>query len=344
MQYRYWAILLVAAAAMGTGYWFGLTAPSPPLRELATHAKIAPRKPSATSEQAADAITAGAISSHEKIAQQPAVASAPLPPIDTPLHKIYANLAARAQAGDAAAAMRLVDDLQRCEDRRGISRLMNTVANRMQSKTWTGQPGKGDFSARQIQSYTDYLQKLDALCSGITPDQVNERGQWLRRAALDGDSEAMVCYAAAPGYFGPKWLSDAWFEWIEQWRAEAPQMAATAFAAGQVDVLPLLQDAYSEGMPNIHMRMTQTQLGQLTLPDPTLAYAFALLVERAAPLNGLSYSQKIVDSTVAALTPAQIERARSYADAEWPRFIRQAGSTNIYVPCSKYIHGFYPKP
>ena len=338
MRYRNWAALLLAAVALGIGYWVGLAMPSPSLRELDSHGEAATRKSSAKSAIAANAITPETISVRAGIAKRSARASAPLPPIDTPLQKIYADLAARAHAGDTAAAMRLVYDLQRCRMRDAMSSVTDLVANRFRSEAGTVTAKQTEEQNAELKGNLDYLDKMDALCTGITPEQIDRRGEWLREAASDGDPEAMVCYAANPFDFGPKPLSDAWFDWAEQWRTDAPQFVAQALSAGQADVIPLLQDAYSAGLQITDTRYTTYPFGQLMTPDPTLAYTYTLLFEKVAPEKYLSSVQRMAIAAQESLNADQIAQAQAFADAEWPRFAAQAGNHDNILPCYQSLY------
>ena len=53
-----------------------------------------------------------------------------LPPPGTPLAEIFGELKARADAGDAAAASRLFQDLQQCAEAQRLGRSLPAVANR----------------------------------------------------------------------------------------------------------------------------------------------------------------------------------------------------------------------
>lgn len=268
----------------------------------------------------------------ERVAPRQATPSAPLPPIDTPLGKVYADLAARARNGDTAAAMRLVYDLQRCKQREFMASFTTVVANRFRSEAGAATAKQMHDDNIQLERNLDYLDKMDAFCAGITTAQIDRRGEWLHEAALDGDPEAMVCYANNPFDFGPKLLSDGWFDWAEQWRVDAPQFVAQAFGAGQADVIPLLQDAYSD-MRITDTRYTTYQFGQLMAPDPTLSYAYALLFERVVPQKYLPYAQRRATAAQQSLSTDQMAQAQAFADAESPRFAAQAGNRDNILPC-----------
>jgi hypothetical protein len=251
---------------------------------------------------------------------------APLPPPGTALAKIYDNLAARARSGDAMAAMRLLMDLQRCSGRRNNVFMMNVLDDSLHTGHATG-----NETNAALKPILDGLDATDLLCAGITPEQIDRRGDWLRTAALNGDPEAMVCYAAWPNDFGPKFLSDAWFDWMQNWSKEAPEMAAQANAAGQADVVALFQEAYANN-PITGQQNTMYPFGQLVQPDPILYVAYFDLYERLRP-NSSGSARAAELAKELALTPAQIAQAQAFADAQWPRFAAHAGERNNVIPC-----------
>jgi hypothetical protein len=333
-QHRILVVIGILALALGVGYFLhrGATAgrPAPPSDTGIT----------ASAAQTAPETDGGKITAHKPATRRVAAAtsSAPLPPPGTPLKDTYAELAARARSGDNAAAMRLVYDLQRCMHAKVVTPLI-AASPMLQIATDQATSKESEERNRAVEKSLDYLDKMDSFCAGITPDQIDQRGTWLRMAATNGDAEAMVCYAMAPFDFGPKMMSDAWFTWAEQWRANAPQFAAQAFAAGQADVIALLRDAYSEGTQLPNMRLTDFRYGQLVNPDPMLALAYGLLYERVAPPGALNGASRFTQQASSKLTPNQVARAQAFADAAWPRFMAHAGQHDNILPCFKYING-----
>lgn len=242
-------VFLLAALALGAGYFLGRTNaqtnPAPTAAATAVTTAASP-VPAFARHAAAPA----QMPTFKRPRTQVPVQSAALPPADTPLKQIFDSLAARAKSGDAAASMRLFHDLQRCNKRGQQMQLLNAV------DSWRN-PSAEDVSPEQHadlvkqaneeqQQLLDSLKSTDQLCAGIAASDIDQRGEWLRTAALDGDAEAMVCYAAAPNDFGPKYFTDTWFDWMQRWRTEAPKFAAQAYAAGQGDVVALFRDAYGD--------------------------------------------------------------------------------------------------
>lgn len=334
MRLRPIAVVLLAIFAFVLAFWVARQTPSAPAKSVADSSL---HNSAETMFAAANARTTQSLRQRGNSSARPA--QAPLPPRDTPLGTIYDELAARARSGDTSAAMRLVLDLQRCRYRQSTSESFSIVSNRLQSAATQDPKTAPSLDEIVVTRDLDNLDKTQAACADISVEQIDQRGQWLRMAAQDGDAEAMVCYAAAPFDFGPKFLSDAWFDWATQWRTDAPQFAAQAFAAGQADVIALLQDAYSAGTVMPGMRLTMFRFGELVTPDRTLAYAYSLLYLRVVSQNTLSSAQNRVESAQAALNAEQIAHAHALADAAWPRFAAQAGEPGNTLPCRELLFG-----
>lgn len=258
-----------------------------------------------------------------------AVPQSALPPSNTPIKTIYADLAQRAQDGDAAAAMRLFTDLQRCSARATAAQLLAMT------------PTSSD--APTVGPILDRLDATDSLCAGITDAQIGKRGELLRDASLAGDASAMVCYAMSPNDFGPKFLSSEWLVYADRWRDEAPAFAAQAFASGQADVISLLFDAFDQRVSYTDgFSFTSYAFGGLVAPDAEAAYAYALLYEKVAPSTDATRAWRRVQSARAGLTSAQIEAAETFAAAQAPRFSSQAGSRENLLPCGAGLRAGAP--
>jgi hypothetical protein len=326
MRLRHVALALILGAALGIGYFSN--------RVLSAHG--------ASEAIAASANPSGAASRTPSpprpIARQQRGLSKsatventpPLPVAGAPLRETYAELSARAQNGESAAAKRLFFDLQRCHARKTQMQMLDLYASPEQPTS---------AKSEQAKRILDKLDVSDALCAGIAGDQIEQRGEWLREAALDGDAEAMVCYAAMPNDFGPSFLSDAWFDWMQRWRDEAPALVERADAAGQADVVALLRDAYTEQII-FGERISIYGISHLTAPDPVRAYAYALLYERLKPANSTrSFAETNLRPN---LTPQQVAQGQGIADAAWPRFAVHVGDPAAALPCLAGLRALQP--
>jgi hypothetical protein len=294
----------------------------------------APEDPSGAIEQAKPATIASVSTA------QPAQTSAAHPPPQlpaegTPLAKTFDQLVALASAGDSPSAMRLYSDLTRCSSRAKQLRLVNHLSfPNQRSSEGVINPGAAEVKITELTGKVlDKLDASDQFCEGVGEDKLERRGEILRQAALDGDPEAMVCYAMSTLDVGPKYLSDAWFDYAQRWSQEAPDFAIRAFDSGQADVIPLLIDAYA---PNNADTLRQYQFSELVQPDPSMAYRLAVLFQR---LSSKGVEARAAAAQVAVLrnnlSPAQISSADAFVNAMWPKFSASAGDAQGHVPCSR---------
>ncbi len=262
----------------------------------------------------------------EAIARMPTPA-APLPPEDAPLAEAYDALAARARAGDNAAAMRLAFDLTGCKSRAGADdetlRELDAVGPPVEN------PYANRMDADSRRRFEAHVAKAVAYCRGLAPELVEARGEWLLLAAERGDAEAMVCFAAVPDEFAPPMLSDAWFNWSLRWRERATTFAETAYARGRPDILLVLADAHS-GQTFGGIPTSQYPLAVVTRPEPVRGAAYrdiSTRIGRVGPPGTHDYDP------YAELDEESRVRARALADRDAGRFTEGADSRVELLPC-----------
>jgi len=260
----------------------------------------------------------------------------PLPPENAPLKDTYANLVQQSDAGNPEASLRLFKDLRTCDLRRGSRSVLDGV--------YYHRPGQDDGAyAEQIRrkiegepalkQALDQLDRSDALCDAIGADRIGARGEYLRRAALQDDPEATLCYLSSYE-LGPAYLSDAWFDYAARWQREAPSLAQRALDAGEPGILTLLIDAY---MPDDPSTRRAYALSEVFAPDPQMAYALSLVYVRLARGSELEQAQGNLARLSAALPPEGAAAARALADALWPRFEARGGSAASLEPCPEFL-------
>lgn len=254
--------------------------------------------------------------------------STALPPADVPLASIYNDLSSRAKDGDGNAAMRLFSDLTKCKNR---NKLMAQV-NHLSFPGGKNSANGGVAHPELVDKNLKYLNSTDSLCAGVKDDAIEARGDFLRQAALDGNSQAMVCYAKSTQEVGPDYLTNSWFDYADRWIQEAPYFAQQAFERGQADAIPLLIDAY---VPEDPSSMKRYQFNELVSPDIKTAYGLALLYERLVPPASAASVEagKMADLLKSKLSPGEQLEAEKFADANWPNFEKSAGSEKNVDPC-----------
>lgn len=250
----------------------------------------------------------------------------PLPPEGTPLAGIHDALAARARAGDNAAAMRLAFDLGRCRSRAGADddTLDQIDAGTVPEQFATLLARMDDRLRPQME-----LQLLEnaAFCRSVPRQYVEARGEWLLLAAERGDTEAMSCFAGLPDDFAPPVLSDAWFDWSRRWRERAPAFVESAYAGGRADALALLLSALSGDSYRGHL-LSIDPLAAVMQPDPVRAAAYALVASR------LGYAgEDDANRRVSALDEPGRRMAHAIADRDVRRFKGKSLRKLDFLPC-----------
>jgi hypothetical protein len=209
-----------------------------------------------------------------------AVPGAPLPPQDTPLRLVQAELTARARDGDAGAACRLAAELHRCEEvQRNLSnfdheiegreRFLDTIGDAAQRAQMRQQMGSGSLQTGER------LLRDAASCEGITQLSLAERVGYWRQAALAGNRGALLQYASGNAF---QWRSVMEvLPQLQVYRREAEGLALRAAAAGDLRAVLALAAAYTpdeRGRP-------RSLLAQSVQPDPARALALYRYAETA---------------------------------------------------------------
>jgi hypothetical protein len=252
-----------------------------------------------------------------------------MPAQGVPIAESFDALAERARAGDARASLRLLRELSLCDAEPGLEREAFGPHEK-----WT-RVGTDDADVkRHEQAFEDRAErtrarareryaKAQALCGDLTADEKATLGEWLERAADSGDPGAALCYvvmSTSDGY-RPERYSDAWVDWMEQYRARAFDYAEHAFAAGYAQASWYLYYAAAgphaiSAFPVDHDRPF----------DLARAYALAqlqvALIERQ--VRGVDPDEQSGwrDSAAeigAELGPGEIAQARQWAEAEASR-------------------------
>ena len=260
-------------------------------------------------------------------ARMPSPAAPPLPPEDAPLAEAYDALAARARAGDNAAAMRLAFDLTGCKSRAGADdealRELDAVGPAVDN------PYANQMDADSRRRLEEHVAKAVAYCRGLAPELVEARGEWLLLAAERGDAEAMVCFAAMPDEFAPPMFSDPWFDWSLRWRERATTFAEMAYARGRPDILLVLAEAHS-GQTLSGIPISQYPLAAVMRPDRVRGAAYGDIASRIGHVgprgmrNTDPYAELDEESRV---------RARALADRDAGRFTKGTDSRVELLPC-----------
>lgn len=231
-----------------------------------------------------------------------------LPPPGAPLKDHFAKLQARANAGDADAAKRLLRDLDNCSRLRGSEWKNAGTTNELIRKSTDG------MSAAQLRTYQLRLDAIElreqrqrqnqAMCAGVNDKMLDSLVPNIEQAARLGDEQARACYLErGPLYDARSLLKRP--DSLREYRNTAAAMIETGIASGDWRVVDLLQQAYEPG--------SQSLLAGLVGTDPVQHYRYLKLYRLGAEDHRAAGLDQQLAATAANLTAAQLAQADAWA-------------------------------
>jgi hypothetical protein len=319
---------LLVAGGFAAGVAIGLV--------LARGQSTAPAAP-IESRVASDAASADAPAATARAGTRPApraqpsrpVTTEPLPPADAPVARVFDELAARARAGDAAAARRIADELLRCRHVDDALVTLNLTLDFDAANTRVATAEHTDNLLQMTDAMLQQYREGKERCAGIDalPGSASE---WLEQAARDGDPAAMLCYALFPSDWNPNVLSPAWQRHAEQSYAQSPQLLRRAFGAGMPEAAAVLSQMHTRGAGGAwHGRIGD---------DPYWAYAYALVAADTLPGKRREVWSQRAQKLALPLSSGQRERASEWAVAQRSRMtlppLPDAGRSRSATDCA----------
>lgn len=314
MNRKYLLIVCAALAAIVGAYFIGRAdAPKPPPTarfDAAGENAAGERKP-AESQPSSIAPTSVAAKGTS------------LPAPGMRLKDAFAELQARANAGDANAASRLFRDLDRC--------------SRLRGSEWKNAGATGDLvgkktdgmSPAQLRTYQALLDAMELrqqgvrkdqeMCAGVSDEMLDSLVANIEQAAKLGDERARACYlGSGPLYDARSLLKHP--ESLRNYRSNASAMIAAGLAAGDWRVVDLLQQAYEPG--------AQSLLAGLVGADPVQHYRYLKLYRLGAEQHRAARLDQQLAAAAANLTSAQIAEANEWTQTNLRNFnSNSTGST-----------------
>lgn len=159
-----------------------------------------------------------------------------------PLRDAIASLQSRADAGDSLAACRLGVELLRCAQLSGYPEGYDAfMAGEEASKA-----AEGDIEgANRIALGRQLHAELRDACIGVSAKMVARTNHYLRQAALAGEPEAMVRYAAGESITaGNNYMNHFTTPEFDVWRREARPVLMRALESGSPEAALLLAEAH----------------------------------------------------------------------------------------------------
>jgi hypothetical protein len=265
-------------------------------------------------------------------------ASAPLPAAGTPLKSELAELKARADAGDAAAASRLFQDMQTCAQVQRLNQFMPGLANRVLNDNGAASaPDAAQRSGRMldfVQRNLDFTRNNAAMCADLSADDMANLVPATLQAAQMGDAQAANCYVGANLNNWPGLLDNP--QWIQDYKSNALGLANSALQQGDWAMATLMAQAYG-GNPR-----TSNMLNQLTGTNPAQAYTYAKLMSLGQPSGTppSTRSTNALSNLSSQLSPDQIQAADAQAQQMYQQYFnatpRQTGDVaNAMQACAQ---------
>jgi hypothetical protein len=266
--------------------------------------------------------------------------TASLPPPGTSLKQTFAELKARADAGDAAAASRLFHDIETCSSVQHLNRMMPFIANRLSNinAAPAGEGQRGNGMLGMMQRGLDFADQNAALCADLSDEQMAALVPATLQAAQLGDPQAADCYVGANLNTWPDVLNNP--GWVSDYKSNAMPLATAAVQQGDWSMVGLLASAYAGGVRNNNL------LHQVTGSDATLAYSYAKLMSLGQPANNTSNRGSANLNTLASqLTPDQLQSSDAWAQNMYKQYFnatpRDPGQvTNTMRNCQAMGPGF----
>ncbi len=266
--------------------------------------------------------------------------AASLPPPSTPLKQSFAELKARADAGDTAAASRLFNDIETCANVQRLNQLMPFLSNRL-GDIGNAPPGggpRGNGMLGMVQRGLDFADKNAALCADVGSEQMAALVPATLQAAQLGDAQAADCYVGANLNTWPDVLNNP--NWVTDYKSNALPLATAAVQQGDWTMVGLLASAYAGGVRNNNL------LNQVTGSDPSLAYSYAKLMSLGQPAGSTSNRATANLNTLAGqLTSDQVQTADAWAQNAYKQYFnatpRDSGAVaNAMRACQAMGPGF----
>lgn len=302
------AVICILVLALGAGYF---------LHRSAFSGRNTRTDPPAIAQPESKTESAPGVQKQSKHRTVAPASSAPLPPPGTPLKDVYAELKARADAGDGAAASRLFRDITRCRLahrlERSVPDMLSVTAIRDDKKDSANQLAMQNNMLNFLQKQLDFVKQSEAICAGADTSLLDDEIPASLRAAQLGDERAIDCYIGMEFMNAPGLLDHP--EWLTQYKSNAMMLAQTALQNGDWIVVSLLQDAYSG-------RFGTALLGQLTGTDQALSYRYLVLNRLGTNDESAGYLDRKIKEASSSLTPDQISNANAWAQDAYTRYFK----------------------
>lgn len=243
------------------------------------------------------------------------------------MREVFAELQARANAGDVAAATRLYRDLSLCGRFRGMEWASSRIDDEILSEKIEGmdpaQLENYQLQLDAVEGRKQAVQRIRHLCEGASDVMLDSLVPNLQKAAMLGEEYARSCYLKrGPNYDMRSFTNHP--ELLEAYKNSASSLVESGIAAGDWKVVDLLREAYQPG--------SESLLSGLLGSDSLQYYRYLKLYR----LGAEDYRVEGIDRQLAAaarnLTPAEIADADSWAQMTLQTNFNGRNSTESTIP------------
>ncbi|MEG3792092.1 hypothetical protein V1318_18400 [Lysobacter sp. CCNWLW3] len=217
-----------------------------------------------------------------------------------PLRDAYAQLRARAEAGDVAAATRLYRNVGFCSRLPALDAMLTRTADELLAEK------PAAMSAQQLRDYKIQLdaieerkpvmQRFHELCGGASEDMLASLVPSIQRAAELGDVDARACYLKQGPNLDPRSFATR-PELLDGYRRSVKSLIDSGMAAGDWKVVDIVRNASRVG--------SESLLSGLLGSDPALHYRYLKLYRLGMGAREGARLDLQLDAAAASLSPAQ---------------------------------------
>lgn len=226
----------------------------------------------------------------------------------------FADLLARADAGDLTASTRLYRGLSLCHRLRAMDWSNAMLANELlEAQTRDMTPAQLEGYRAQldgIESRKQNAQRMNERCADTDAAMMDALVPSLRRAAQLGESRARACYLAmGPGLDNRALARHP--EWIDQFRGSVPGLIDAGMAAGDWTVVNILRNAYQPDAEGL--------LAGVLGSDPARHFRYLKLYRLGAGPGDVAALDRQLAVAEARLSPEQRSEAEEWAGSTFRR-------------------------
>lgn len=230
-------------------------------------------------------------------------AAGALPPADTPVNEILAELKGQATNGNSAAACRLAFELERCYNMRILEQRVTRAMFRVEQGGLAGDALQA--AQAEAERARERLYRVSDLCLGVPNEEKADAWRYLLQAARAGHGPSMMRYAAGAGLPEGRPTLEVIDGWIA-YRDESQGFLDRAIEMGYPEAYEIGKNFYVRG----------GHWGLKVAPDRPKAVALQIALAQLQAPGDVAAVEKAVASFAAnfKVSPEDVAKGRSIAE------------------------------